>query len=182
MISHKGRVKPAPSGLVEVGPLVKVTFQPAEQVAQWLKAQGKTTPAFAAQLMVDTGAQSSLVDHAIPDALGISPLRMASVVGVNQKPEEHPVYRMGMVLGMEGRGGKDTARVIFEADFIATPSSPHQHSGLIGRDFLQHVKFIYDGPTGTFEIIDRQNTSVQSADRSARRRRRQKAAGKKKQS
>ena len=47
----------------------------------------------------------------------------------------------------------------FSSDVVAMPSPPtdtarRPHVGLIGRDFLRHIRLVYDGPSGSFELID----------------------------
>ena len=37
---------------------------------------------------------------------------------------------------------------------VPSPSIPEKHVGLLGRDFLQYVRLVYDGPKGEFDIID----------------------------
>ncbi len=60
-----------------------------------------------------------------------------------------------MQIGMQDTQGK-TAVVTFESDMAGIPSAPSQspHQGLIGRDFLGHLKLVYDGPKGTFALVD----------------------------
>jgi hypothetical protein len=74
------------------------------------------------------------------------------MVGVSQKSEMCPVYMMSITLGMSD--GAVPVPVTFAAEVIGMPSPPvpQQHVGLLGRDFLSHFRFTYDGPSGSFEI------------------------------
>jgi hypothetical protein len=75
------------------------------------------------------------------------------MVGVSQKPELCPVYFLNITLGVGD--GADVIPVTFSAECIgmAPPVVQQQHVGLLGRFFLSFMKFIYDGPKGTFELI-----------------------------
>jgi len=101
-------------------------------------------------MMVDTGAEKTVVEDSIARSIGLAPIRYELLSGVDQKPVKRPVYRMDIHIGMDDNGkAKDT---VFTADVVGVPSCPREHSGLIGRDFLQYTRFTYDGPSGTYEI------------------------------
>lgn len=154
---HTGRVNPVPDGLVSVGPIVKVTLLPHPADVDKMLAEGITPKGAIANMMVDTGAARTLIDDSIAQDLRLKPLRLTPIIGVSQKPMDCPVYRMQMQIKMADGSGRERA-VAFVADIVGMPSSNEsigQHQGLIGRDFLRYVKFVYDGPTGSFEIIDR---------------------------
>ena len=53
-----------------------------------------------------------------------------------------------------GQTGQKVA-TMFTTDVVGMPSPPHpnEHVGLLGRDFLRYFRFVYDGPSGTYEII-----------------------------
>ena len=105
-----------------------------------------------AKLMVDTGAQNTVIDEVLASTLGIQPVRHMQMVGVSQKPEMCPVYMMAITIGMSS--GRDTAEVTFATHVVGMKSMPqaNQCQGLLGRDFLQHFLFHYNGPAGRFEI------------------------------
>jgi hypothetical protein len=107
-------------------------------------------------MMVDTGATCTLISDALADQLGVRPLRYRSIVGVSGVPEDRPVYRMAIGILMAPQRG-EPAIATFEADVVGMPeASPGaQHQGLLGRDFLQFMRLVYDGPTGTFELQSR---------------------------
>jgi hypothetical protein len=39
-------------------------------------------------------------------------------------------------------------------EVLFTPHPARPHVGLLGRDFLQYVRFEYDGPSGMYQLID----------------------------
>jgi hypothetical protein len=103
-------------------------------------------------MMIDTGAQKTVIENQIPVQLGLTPTRFEYMVGVSNKAELCPVYPMELELGMSGDGKTGFIRCATEVIGMSSPAQPFQHVGLIGRDFLHGVKLTYDGKSGTFEI------------------------------
>jgi hypothetical protein len=108
-------------------------------------------------MMVDTGAELTLVEQVVPDFLRLSPIRYQEIEGVGGRVDS-PVYRLQFVIGASDHAGR-SGLMTFSSDVVAMPSPPtdtvrRPHVGLIGRDFLRHIRFVYDGPSGTFELID----------------------------
>jgi hypothetical protein len=116
-------------------------------------AVGQTPGYVIARMMVDTGAQRTLVDDRLPAQLGFKPLRYEQMIGVSQKPELYPVYKMSIAIMMDA-GHAGYVQVQFHADIVGmpTPGAAQQHNGLLGRDFLRQFKFVYDGPAGEFHL------------------------------
>ncbi len=143
---HKGSCLPVPQGLVNAGPLVGVELSAHPRV-------DNVSPILGVKLMVDTGAQKTVIHDEIAVKLGLVPLRFESIVGVSGKPEDCPVYRMQMRLKMANHVGVE-AQIDFATDVVGAPLLKQGFDcvGLIGRDFLKHVKLVYDGPNGCFEI------------------------------
>jgi hypothetical protein len=153
-VRHRGNVTPVPHGLIFKGPLVRVTFGPHPDDAKATAAAGGTPKTMVHRLMVDTGAQSTVV--------GLIPIRYVRIMGVSGKPEECPLYRMSITIGMEEDGSGGTvlpAQFVANVAGVASPPKPLTHVGLLGRDFLSHVRLLYDGPKGEFEIIDYRHVS-----------------------
>ena len=156
MLKHTGTFSPpGPVGLAINGPLVNITIQPAPEVVQSMRDAGIEPKSVNTKMMVDTGAARTVIEDKVAQHLGLNPLRYASFVGVSQKSEKYPVYRVTISIAMEDEK-KRRAVVAFTSDVAGVPSPTFsaEHQGLIGRDFLQHVRFVYDGPKGQFEIID----------------------------
>lgn len=148
-----------PGALVAQGPLVQVALLPPPDV----RAADPNAAAdpLVVKLMVDTGAQKTVVDNDLLESLSLVPLRFEHMIGVSQKADLCPVYRLTVVLGVgehktvPPRPDELTAQVEFTTDVVGMPSPSIQfdHVGLLGRDFLAHVKFIYDGQSGRFDIV-----------------------------
>lgn len=145
---HIGIVQPPGDGLARVGPIVQVALRPS------LLVPGKPA-AIITTMMIDTGADRTVVDVRVAEELGVAPHRFVSMVGVSQKPELCPEYRLTVVLAMSDDVTGVSIDVNFSANVVGMPAPNHKsaHYGLIGRDFLRHFRFTYDGPTGTFEIF-----------------------------
>ena len=96
-----------------------------------------------------------MIEKRIAAQLGLTPIRFEPMIGVSQKPEMCPVYLMSVNIFVGDDGGPATKAVTFGAEVIgmSSPPKPQQHAGLLGRDFLSHMKLVYDGPHGAFELI-----------------------------
>lgn len=136
-------------------------------------------------MMVDTGAQLTVVEDAVPKFLHLVPIRFQAIAGVTGDLD-CPVYRLGITIGVSDRDG-NRGEMRFEADIVAVPPVPdlaRPHVGLLGRDFLQYVRFEYDGPNGAYSLIDERSPSAgpslprapSSSDQQRTPRRRPKAA------
>ncbi len=141
-----------PDALVQVGPLVNVLLSPSQDEVLRLEAQGLPVPVVNTTLMIDTGAQKTVIDQALANALGIAPIRFEQMVGVSHKPEECPVYLMTVTLGVQD--GPNVGNIQFQSEIIGMTSSPipQAHKGLLGRDFFRHVRLVYDGPSAHVTI------------------------------
>ncbi len=186
-VVHRGKVVP-PRGLIEEGPLVQVTFTPHPLDIELLAREGTAWQPISHKMMVDTGAQLTVVEDAVPQFLDLVPIRFQSIAGVTGDLD-CPVYRLGINIGVSDRDG-NRGEMKFWADIVAVPPVPdltRPHVGLLGRDFLQYVRFEYDGPQGTYSIIDERAPPIGPAsqrepsrsDERRARRRRQKAARRK---
>lgn len=154
---HRGQVSPAPGGLVALGPLVQVWFSPHRLDQELLAAAGTDWEAFPAKMMVDTGAELTLVEDVVPGTLGLTPIRFQEVEGIGGRVDA-PVYRLQIAIKAADNAGH-SGWMTFSSDVVAVPSPPtpteqRPHVGLLGRDFLQHIRLIYDGPSATFELVD----------------------------
>jgi hypothetical protein len=72
---------------------------------------------------------------------------------LSQKAEEYPVFRL--VLQLRVSGAEKSHQYDYPTDVIGVPSpaaSQQQHYGLLGRDFLQAWRLVYDGPSAVVEF------------------------------
>ena len=165
MLRHVGKVRPAPGGMVNVGPIVDVTLSPCPVAQNDIIQSGMQVPYLPSKMMVDTGAQISCIeDQILSGPLGLKPIRFMPLTGVSGKAEMRPVYRMAIAIMMADSSGTNQGPAIFTADVVGVPSpeTPQVHKGLLGRDFLMHVRFVYEGQKGEFQIIDTRTKPVGS--------------------
>lgn len=172
-MKHIGKVNPVPFGLVQAGPLIQVKLQPSRPFADAIIANGGEVRSVSVKLMIDTGAQKTVIEDVIAQQLGLNPIRYELITGVSQVPHECPVYRVDINIAMSKNPNVAGIKppdggVIFSADIVGVPSPNRstEHKGLLGRDFLRYVKLIYNGPDGSFEVIDAINRN--KADQSAK--------------
>jgi len=109
-------------------------------------------------MMVDTGAEITIVEDAVPKFLHLEPIRFATIAGVTGDLD-CPIYRLEIAISSNHHDGDDGTmeEIRFSADVVAVPpvmELARPHVGLLGRDFLQSVRFEYDGPSGTYRLID----------------------------
>jgi hypothetical protein len=151
-MKHLGRVEPVPGGLIELGPLIDVVLAPHPAIQAEHRSAGRAVPSATVKLMVDTGAQKTIVEMNLAQGLGLLPIRFEQMVGVSQKAESCPVYLMS--ISMNVREGHILNHATFHSEIVGmnSPAQPQKHAGLLGRDFLSHVKFIYRGPAGRFDL------------------------------
>ena len=164
------------TALVHGGPLVEVAFSPHPDEIPLLAVEGVKWEHAIHKMMVDTGAELTVVEESVPQFLGIEPIRSQWITGIGGDVE-CPVYRLGIIIGFKDRMGKRSGATL-SADIVAVPTPPdvnRPHVGLLGRDFLQFVRFEYDGPAGEYTIIreePNQPPGRAATDHSERRERR----------
>ncbi|MCP4604578.1 MAG: hypothetical protein GY847_29330 [Proteobacteria bacterium] len=155
MLKFLGNIDNTPSGLAVFGPLVTVRLQPAPEVARAMDDAGIQPASVEATLMMDTGAFSTVIEEKTMQRLGMPPIRYMPIIGVSQKSDLCPVYRIAVEIEMRDENEKPgSATLVTNVAGVPSPSLSEKHVGLLGRDFLQYVRFVYDGPKGEFEIID----------------------------
>ena len=164
-----GSTIPSPELLVLVGPLVNVVLALPDAARAAFAASGQAAPQTTVKLLIDTGAQVTSVHDDVARGLGLPPIRLAPVVGVSGKSEDYPVYRLKVLIAVEDAFSK--AMIGIESDIIGMPASSHHADmrGVLGRDFLRHVRLVYDGPNATFELAENAPPPV-PLNRAARRR------------
>jgi len=155
MLRFLGSIDNTPKGLTIYGPLVTVLLQPYPEITQATTDTGRPSRLVEATLMMDTGASRTVIEEKTLKQLGMPPLRYMPITGVSQKSDLCPVYRIAVEIQMRDENDRPgSAILVSDVAGVPSPSLPEKHVGLLGRDFLQYVRFVYDGPGGEFEIID----------------------------
>lgn len=99
----------------------------------------------AVRMLVDTGAEISVLPRDVIDGLGVTRTRDVEIAGiVPQAFVWCPVFSVVLHIG----GGA------FELEVAALPRD-EVAGGIVGRDVLSHLMFNYDGPRGEFTLSSR---------------------------
>jgi predicted aspartyl protease len=94
------------------------------------------------RMLVDTGAEISVLPRDVIDGLGLTRTREVEIAGVVPKTFVWcPVFAVVLHVG----GGA------FEVEVAALPRE-EVAGGIVGRDVLSHLVFNYDGPRGVFAL------------------------------
>jgi predicted aspartyl protease len=125
---------PDPLKLRIEGPIVDV----------FISEPGGSIPGERVRFMVDTGADVTIVSRRVVDGLGMVRTRMDRVRGATGAPARAPVYRAHLAIEVIG--------TTFDVDVLALVRESDDCDGLLGRDVLAHLRFVYDGPRGIFEL------------------------------
>src|SRR5262245_21907933 len=106
------------------------------------------SPEIALSMLIDTGADRTIVDTAKIALLNVPPLDVAHISGVHGTPRTYMVYSVELVLGMSDRPfvkGKDrpaTTLFGFGTRLVGMPRLGDL-DGVLGRDFLMNFDFRY---------------------------------------
>jgi len=120
-----------------------VSSQEEMQQASWIQIK----------MLIDTGAYKTVIDRGVAEALGLEPIRFETMTGISHVPEECPVFLLSVKIGLTD--GSRVGEILFTSEMVGmnTPPSPRPFNGLLGRDFLRHVRLSYDGPSGYCDIV-----------------------------
>jgi hypothetical protein len=95
-------------------------------------------------LLIDTGATSSWIRPAYLKKLGISkPRSWFDVIKVAGVETKQPAYEVSLIIG--GIAGPLTKR--FETLFASDEFEDEPHDGLLGRNELRLLQFVWNGPS-----------------------------------
>lgn len=121
---------------------VVIGLQPAAEDA--LRKAGKTVPSpVALKLMVDTGAESTVIPPGIASQLGAQPVGVLNMT-TPTSTRPCPIFAIRIIL---------STNVIIDAQVAEAPmQGAGQSYGLMGRDVLAFAVLTYLGPTETFSI------------------------------
>jgi len=100
-------------------------------------------------LTIDTGASSSWIRSAYLKKLGIfQPRSWEDVVTTGGVVERQPLYEVCLILGVEGTPLAKRFNTLFGVnEFEDEP-----HDGLLGRNELRHLQFVWNGPAESVRI------------------------------
>src|SRR3954465_175834 len=80
-VVHQGPGIPL-NELIEQGPLVEVSFRPHPVDIEGLASEGAAWEPIVHKMMIDTGAQVTVVEETVPQFLSLVPTRYQAIAGV----------------------------------------------------------------------------------------------------
>jgi hypothetical protein len=143
------------------GPVMTVfVMASAQRIAALQKANQPIPMPQSGRFLIDTGASGTVVDPGIIAPLGLTPNNFMPVATptTGQNPQLRPVYDVQIVLppSITPRsaqlGPSGLMPHMRALSVIATAMRPQGIDGLIGRDVLENVLFVYNGHTGTYTL------------------------------
>ncbi len=153
--------------MVRFGPIIKGAFSAPIALARKLAEQGRPVPdPVRGYLIIDTGAVTLCVADFVPKQLGLSPVGIRDTAGVHGV-QKNEVYHLHLQLMFSGGSGEGVS-IETEKPAICIPGLHGQWSpdemktndahpslliGLLGRDFLRHAVFTYNGATGVIDVM-----------------------------
>lgn len=155
-----------PQALQVLGPLVAAQWSVPTALSQILVAAGRPVPpAVSGQMLVDTGAGRTCIAEDAAVELGLKPIGKAKSFGAHGHGETNKYvihFRFSIVDAQGNRVDIDQERIVASVPQLneaygafqakAVTGEPVRLIGLLGRDFLRHTKFTYDGTRGAFSM------------------------------
>ncbi len=131
------------------GPTISVIVRPSTTFVNSLKEQGSEADVqskfIRAQMLVDTGASGSAIDRAFIHELGLLPTGAISIATPSHDSHEVLTYDIDLVM-------EENRFIIQDIQVFATGLNNQGIQGLLGRDVLQYMLFIYNGYSGNFTL------------------------------
>lgn len=154
-----------PFGLEKLSPLIKGQWSVPQARALKLAEAGRLVPGpVVGHMMIDTGATCTCMSVEAAKSLGLQPVSQMAGFGAGGK-HKNEVFQVRMQVTVQ-HPKKGTTLVTAERRIQAIPdlekalqmmdakinNQPVRLIGLIGRDFLKHTRFYYDGHLGEFTL------------------------------
>ena len=90
--------------------------------------------------LLDTGASTSFIPQAVASEMGLTPRAWYQVGSIHREAKEPGFY---VVLTIEG---------LFEGTVAIVEMKPAYDFVVVGRNVLKHLRLVFDGPGGMFEL------------------------------
>ena len=136
------------AGLQLDGPRIAIEIGVPAVLAEFLEKNGLPVPAarkgFA---LIDTGASITAVDEEVVASLGIQPIGQMKLSTPSQS---RPAWLYAVRLTCS----QIAAPVPDVLDIVGCTLQPQGFIALLGRNFLRKVVLVYDGPAGSFTLLD----------------------------
>ena len=130
--------------LVKAGPVLAVRVETVLAVQEAMQADGEAVPSASTTMLIDTGASGTLIQTAVVTSLGFVSLGTVFLrTPTTTEPVPRDQFLVRLVLAED---------IAFEVEVVEAPLVDQGIQGLIGRDILRLLKFVYDGPGSRFTI------------------------------
>ncbi len=114
-----------------------------------LRKEGVATPdPVPVSALIDTGASCTVIQEAIATNLGIRPVGQMKIN--TPSCEGHLCFKYAVTFLLPTPDGGMVMPVRFTETVVAAPLGGQNIQCLLGRDFLQHVMLVYNGPKDSF--------------------------------
>jgi hypothetical protein len=146
---------------------------------QQYQKEGRAIPdPIAGPVLVDTGAHHSCISEKTAKKLGLLPVMTKKTAGLHGAQDSN-IYYVGMMLTvgnpqslaaakaqprtmqkiahMTGVPHLEEASQEYGAMISTATGEKLGFTGLLGRDFLNHIRMTYDGPAGTLRMVADRN-------------------------
>lgn len=129
---------------------VKVGLSAPRRALMWQRGLVQP-PAVAATFIIDTGADTTMVDEQTMRSLNLTPTGQTRVMTSSSGGLPEPCDVYDVCLEILGKG--DSTWKIDPLQVLARPLLNQSTQGMIGRDVLDRTVLIYDGPRGLFKLV-----------------------------
>ena len=128
------------------GPVVQVTVGVGQQIATQVLQSGGALPSPVSGLaLIDTGASTTCIDEAAAQKLQLPVIDVVKIASASHASTEQNVYPIQIeVVGLPITVNAPRA--------VGAPLEPQGILVLIGRDVLQHMLLVYNGPAGSLSL------------------------------
>ena len=137
-----------------MGPVIVTNVTVTEEHRKALEAAGRPIPPpVRARLLIDTGADTSVIRHEIAETAGLKLINASAPlrgIGVDSTGR---TYHGRIVLGVPSkRVAGAMIGVFIDAQISSANLPPDRIDGLIGRSALRHFEMTYNGKTGKVRL------------------------------
>ena len=138
------------SDLQKFGPIIPVFILPSASFIKTIKEKQpgdleKYTKGYRAQMLIDTGASCTVIDKNIPKILNLKHHGMVKISTPSSNSHDTLTYDIDLIL-IQNQYHASNIQVV-EGDL-----KTQGLDGLIGRDILKNVLFLYHGYTNQFTL------------------------------
>ncbi|MBI5515823.1 MAG: retroviral-like aspartic protease family protein [Deltaproteobacteria bacterium] len=141
------------NNLEREGAILLAKLGPDPRRAQAMDAGGNFIAPLPVRMMIDTGAEMSLVSERFVRALDLRCVGDMTITGISQRPEVHQVYLATLHMPAE-EPEPQLVMIPLRVASMRENIGRSQFDGLLGRSFLAAFNFAYAGTTDSFAEQD----------------------------